>query len=108
MRFTLKLRNHICKREEVSLPKELFTAQFLLNSCRTKRMFMTIANRTVRTGMCQEDFFVRYIIIYTNDRTVQGHRVYCIVSKVNIFSQGNVQGEKPTYPMQGSTAELYH
>ena len=40
--------------------------------------------------------------------TVQGHCVYCLVSKVNIFSQGKVQGVKPTYPMQISTAEIYH
>ena len=51
---------------------------------------------------------MRYVIVYTNGRTVQGHRVYWSVSKVNILSQGKVQGLTPTYPMQILTAELYH
>ena len=51
---------------------------------------------------------MRYIIIYTNARTVQGHRVYWSTSKLNIFSQGKVQGLTPTYPMQILTAKLYH
>ena len=33
---------------------------------------------------------MRYVIIYTNDRTVQGHRVYCLVTRVNILLQGKV------------------
>ena len=51
---------------------------------------------------------MRYTIVYTNDRTVQGQRVYWSVSKVSIFSQGKVQGLTPTYPMQMLTVELYH
>ena len=50
---------------------------------------MAITNITVRTEICQGDSCVRYVIVYTNDRTVQGHHIYCLVSKVNIFSQGN-------------------
>ena len=57
----------------------------------------------VRTEMCLEDSFVRYVIVYTNGRIVQGHRVYCLASRVNIFSQGNVQRVTPTSPMQVST-----
>ena len=51
---------------------------------------------------------MRYVIIYTNDRIVQGHRVYYLVSKVNVFSQGKVQRVTLTYPMQVSTVEFYH
>ena len=69
---------------------------------------MAITNITVRTEMCNKDSCVRYVIVYTNGRTIQGYRVYCLVSKVNIFSQGKDQGVKPTYPTQVSTAELYH
>ena len=57
----------------------------------------------VRTELCLEDSCVRYVIVYTNDRIVQGHRVYCLASRVNIFSQGNVQRVTPTSPMQVST-----
>ena len=51
---------------------------------------------------------MRYVIIYTNDRIVQGYRVYYLVSKVNVFSQGKVQRVTPTYPMQVLTVEFYH
>ena len=57
----------------------------------------------VRTEMCLEDSCVRYVIVYTNGRIVQGHRVYCLASRVNIFSQGKVQRVTPTSPMQVST-----
>ena len=57
----------------------------------------------VRTELCLEDSYVRYVIIYTNGRIVQGHRVYCLASRVNIFTQGKVQRVKPTSPMQVST-----
>ena len=51
---------------------------------------------------------MRYLIVYTNGRTVQGHHVYCLISKVNIFSQVNVQRVIPTSPMQVSIIEFYH
>ena len=57
----------------------------------------------VRTEMCLEDSCVRYVIVYTNDIIVQGHRVYCLASRVNIFSQGKAQRVTPTSPMQVST-----
>ena len=57
----------------------------------------------VRTELCLEDSYVRYVIVYTNGRIVQGHRVYCFASRVNIFSQGKVQRVTPTSPMQVST-----
>ena len=57
----------------------------------------------VRTEMCLEDSCVRYVIVYTNGRIVQGHRVYCLASRVNIFSQGKVQRVTPTSPVQVST-----
>ena len=57
----------------------------------------------VRTELCLEDFCVKYVIVYTNGRIVQGHRVYCLTSRVNIFSQGKVQRVTPTSPMQVST-----
>ena len=41
---------------------------------------------------------MEYVIVYTNDRMVQGHHVYCLVSRVNIFLQGNVQRITPTSP----------
>ena len=36
---------------------------------------------------------MRYVIVYINGRTVQGHRVYCLASRVNIreCSKGNCQ-----------------
>ena len=55
--------------------------------------------------MCSEDSCVEYVIIYTNGRTIQGHRIYCLVSRVNIFVQGNVQRVAPTSSMQVSTDE---
>ena len=55
--------------------------------------------------MCSENSCVRYVIVYTNDRTIQGHNVYCLVSRVNIFVQGKVQRVTPTYPMQVPTVE---
>ena len=49
----------------------------------------------VRTEMYLEDFYVRYVIFYINGGIVQGHRVYCLASRVNIFftregSKGNI------------------
>ena len=57
----------------------------------------------VRTEMCFEDSCLRYVIVYTNGIIVQGHRVNCFASRVNIFSQGKVQRVTPTSPMQVST-----
>ena len=57
----------------------------------------------VRTEMGLEDSCVRYVIVYANGRIVQGHHVYCLASRVNIFSQGKVQRVTPTSPMQVST-----
>ena len=57
----------------------------------------------LRTEMCYEDSYVRYFIVYSKGRTIQGHRVYCLASRVNIFLQGNVQRVIPTSPMQVST-----
>ena len=51
---------------------------------------MAKTNIKVRTRICKEDSCVRYVIIYTNDRTIQGNRVYCLVSRVNILLQGKV------------------
>ena len=59
----------------------------------------------VRTEQCLEDSYVRYVIVYTNGRIVQGHRVYCLASRVNIFLQGKVQRVTPTSPMQVSSIE---
>ena len=59
----------------------------------------------VRTELCLEDSCVRYVIVYTNGRIVQGHRVYCLASRVNIFLQGKVQRVTPTSPMQVSYVE---
>ena len=46
---------------------------------------------------------MRYVIVYTNGRTVQGHRVYYLANRVNIFLQGNAQRVTPTSPMQVSS-----
>ena len=46
----------------------------------------------VRTELCLEDSYVRYVIVYTNGRIVQGHRVYCLASRVNIFYKGRFKG----------------
>ena len=51
-----------------SRKRELDMTQFLIKSCRTKRMFMAKANIKVRTEKCYEDSCVRYVIIYKNDR----------------------------------------
>ena len=48
---------------------------------------------------------MRYVTIYTNDITTQGHHVYYLVSRVNIFLQGKVQRVTSTSPMQVSTIE---
>ena len=46
---------------------------------------------------------MRYVIAYTNGRTVQGYRVDYLASRVNIFLQMKVQRVTPTSPMQVST-----
>ena len=51
---------------------------------------------------------MKYVIIYKNDRTVQGHCVFCLVSGVNMLLQGKVQRVTHTYPMQVSIVVLYH
>ena len=43
--------------------------------------------------------------LHKNGRIVQGHRVYCLASRVNIFLQGKVQRVTPTSPMQVSSVE---
>ena len=48
---------------------------------------------------------MEYVIVHTKGRIVQGHRVYCLVSIVNIFLQGKVQRVAPTSPMQVSIDE---
>ena len=66
-------------------------------------MSMAKLDIKVRTEMCLEDSYVRNVIVYTNGRIVQGHHVYCLASRVNIFSQGKVQRVTPTSPMKVST-----
>ena len=51
---------------------------------------------------------MKYVIIYTNDRIGQRHRVYYLVSKVNILLQGKVQSVTPTSSMKVSIIALYH
>ena len=43
---------------------------------------------------------MRYVINYTNDKTVQEHLVYYLVSRVNILLQGKIQRITPTSPVQ--------
>ena len=69
---------------------------------------MSKTNIKVRIGKCFKESFVMYVIIYTNDRTVHGHHVYCLVSRVNILLQGNVQRVTHTSSMQVLTVVLYH
>ena len=64
---------------------------------------MAIMDIKVKTKMCLDDSCVRYVIVYTNRRTIKGHYIYCLVSKVNIFLQGKVQRVTHTSPMQVST-----
>ena len=67
------------------------------------RMSMAKMDIKVRTELCLEDSCVRYVIVYTNDRIIQGHCVYCLASRVNIFLQEKVQRITPTSPMQVSS-----
>ena len=46
---------------------------------------------------------MRYVIIYTNNITIQGHHIYCLVSRINIFLEGKVQRVTSTSPMHVST-----
>ena len=46
---------------------------------------------------------MEYVIVYTNDHMVQGHHVYCLVSKHIL--QGKVQRITPTSLMQVSSDE---
>ena len=64
---------------------------------------MVKMNIKVKTKMCLEDSYVRYVIIYTNGKMVQGHHVHCLVSRVNICLQGNVQRVTLTSHMRVST-----
>ena len=77
--------------------------QFLLNSSITKHLFMAKIDIKVVTKMYYEDSCVKYVIVCTNGRTIQGRHVSCLGSRVNIFSQGKVQSVKPISPMQVST-----
>ncbi|KAL8099778.1 hypothetical protein AgCh_032148 [Apium graveolens] len=47
--------------------------------------------------MSQERYSDEYVIVYTNGRTVQGHRVILSTSKVDILIQVKVQGAFSTY-----------
>ena len=58
-----------------------------------------------RTEICSKDSCVEYVIVNINGKTVQGHHVYFLVNRVNIFLQGKVQKVAPTSPMQVSTDE---
>ena len=49
---TLNVRDHLCKGKVGSLRMELNRAQFLLNSCKTRHMFMFKMNIKVRIGKC--------------------------------------------------------
>ena len=46
---------------------------------------------------------MRYVSIYANGRTVPGHRVYCLASRVNILLQWKIQRVTPTASVQVST-----
>ena len=46
---------------------------------------------------------MRYVIVYTNGKTIQGHHVCYLSSRVNIFLQGKVQMVAHISPMQVST-----
>ena len=46
---------------------------------------------------------MRYVIVYTNGKTVLGNYVYCLANRVNIFLQENVPMVAPTSPMRVST-----
>ena len=52
IRSSSQLGDHLCKSEVGPLQRELNMAQFLLSSCRTKRMFMAKMNIKVRTERC--------------------------------------------------------
>ena len=69
---------------------------------------MAKMNIKMITGKCLEDSCVRYVIIYTNDRTIQGHHVYCLVSRVNIILQGKIQRVPRSSLMRVSIVALYH
>ena len=51
-RATFNLGDHICKGEVGSLQRELNRAQFLLNSFKTRRMFMAKTNIKVKARKC--------------------------------------------------------
>ena len=46
---------------------------------------------------------MRYVIVYTNEITIQGNHVYYLASRVNIFLKWKVQRVAPTFAMQAST-----
>ncbi|KAL8096910.1 hypothetical protein AgCh_030119 [Apium graveolens] len=54
--------------------------------------------------MSQERYSDEYVIVYTNGRTVQGHRVILSTSKVDILIRAKVQGAFSTYRMLYLTA----
>ncbi|KAL8127721.1 hypothetical protein AgCh_014589 [Apium graveolens] len=51
-----------------------------------------------------ERYSDEYVIVYTNGRTVQGHRVILSTSKVDILIRAKVQGAFSTYRMLYPTA----
>ena len=54
--------------------------------------------------MSQEIYSDEYVIVYTNGRTVQGHRVILSTSKVDILIRAKGQGAFSTYRMLYLTA----
>ena len=54
--------------------------------------------------MSQGRYSDEYVIVYTNGRTVQGHRVILSTSKVDILIRAKVQGAFSTYRMLYLTA----
>ncbi|KAL8154507.1 hypothetical protein AgCh_000024 [Apium graveolens] len=58
--------------------------------------------------MSQERYSDEYVIVYTNGRTVQGHRVILSTSKVDILIRAKVQGAFSTYREVEANLERLH
>ena len=96
--YSIRQRSPMWERSGAA-SKENCEAQFFRNSCRTRTMFHGQNGHTHESWTSQKRYSDKYIIVYTNGRTVQGQARPLSTSKVDIFTRAKVQGAFSTYRM---------
>ena len=79
--------------------KENCEAQFFRNSCRTRTMFHGQNGHNHESWTNQKGYSDKYVIVYTNGRTVQEQERLLSTIKVGMLTRVKVQGAFSTYRM---------